>query len=447
MTFRIRLTLLFVTAMAVLATMSSTAVYVIAQNRLAAQDRHAARTLATTAALADSAEVALDRIAASGDLIWLVGPNGRVLAKSYRAPGTTLADVRAAVIAGTENGMLTASAPISGGGRAIVLHTTAPTAATLSTIRLTLIYVDVAVVAGAALLGTLLASRALRPVERMRSKVDSIGGDELERRLPEGRADELGRLAHAFNRLLQRAQTASFEQQQFIADASHELRTPAMAIEGHARILGRALQRGDLDRAASSAQVVEQSSHRLALTVRELLSLAEADAAHAGNDDVRLDLIAKDAVSELHATAPAREIRTSLTPLEVRGDAFRLREMLMILVDNADKYSPPDAPVAVHVGRDPTGAGAVSIRDFGPGLGPDDPAVIFRRFARGTASPGVAGSGLGLAIARAIADRHGATLTLESALGGGAIATVRFSAPVAASPPRDESGPRQPGRT
>ena len=97
----------------------------------------------------------------------------------------------------------------------------------------------------------------------MRRQVDAIPGDALDRRIGEERPDELGRLAAAFNRLLTRAQSATEQQQRFIADASHELRTPVTALQGHARIVDRAAQRGDLEQARESARIVAETSARL----------------------------------------------------------------------------------------------------------------------------------------------------------------------------------------
>ncbi len=428
MTFRIRLTLLFVVTLALLGALSSAITYAIVQNRLAEQDRRDAATLATAAALAETAEIALDRIAGPGDAIWLITPAGHVDAQSYRAPGSTLPQVRAYIAQATSGGDVTASAAIPSGGRAIVLHGTAQTQSALATLRRTLIFVDLAAVVLAAIAGAVLASRALGPVERMREEADRIPGHELDRRLPEGRNDELGRLARAFNRLLARAQIASEEQEQFVADASHELKTPVMAIEGHARILSRVLGRNDVAQAQASASVIERESHRLALTLRDLLELAEPGASAPLRAPVRVDLVAQEASAEIQTVYPDRAIRTAAVPATVWGEANRLRELLLVLLDNAVKYSPGDQPVDLTVTTDPQGAATVRIRDYGPGLTSADHATVFARFARGSAATGTPGSGLGLAIARVLAQRHNASIELIDANGGGTDAELRFPA-------------------
>ena len=308
----------------------------------------------------------------------------------------------------------------------MVARSTSGLDATLRTLRLTLIGAGLAGLALSALLGWILASRALRPVDRMRREVDEISGISLARRLPAGPPDELGLLADAFNRLLARAEAAAREQESFVADASHELKTPITALEGHARVVMRSLDRSDLPQARESAEIVLRESRRLAVMLGELLALAEAGAISPPPGTVRLDLAVDDARSELAAAAPERPLELRSEEALVAADYGRLRELALILMDNADKYSPPGAPVAITVQAHPP---RLTVRDRGPGLSPEDAARAFDRFYRGAASAGSAGSGLGLAIARAIGDRYGARVELRPAPGSGTEATVTFPEP------------------
>ncbi len=294
----------------------------------------------------------------------------------------------------------------------------------LSTLLSTLLAVGAAVIAASAVVGALLAGGALRPIERMRRQADAIPGDELDRRLSEDSGDELGRLAAAFNRLLARAERATEEQQRFVADASHELRTPVTALQGHARIVARAAERGDLEQVHESAGIVSDESERLARTLTELLSLAEAERSERLRERVRLDEVVQEACDELRAVYGGRLIEADLAVAPVTGDSGRLGELVRILVDNALKYGPDAGAVSVTVSAGPHPV--LRVRDHGPGLSQSDAEHAFDRFYRGAASRGVPGSGIGLAIAHAIAERHGAILRLENAPGGGAIATVSF---------------------
>ena len=236
----------------------------------------------------------------AGDRIWLIGTDGRVLASTYGAPGRTLREVRAAVTraeAQGSPGVASATASRPQGGLAVAVVHNPGLEDALDELARALIVVGLVGLGIAIALGALLAARLLRPVERMREAVDGIPGDDLARRLPPGRADELGRLAAAFNRLLARAEQAAREQERFVADASHELRTPVTAIEGHARIAERSLQRGDDALAGESLAIVRRESRRLGLTLRELLTLAESGAAGpAPSSPARLDEAVAEAV-------------------------------------------------------------------------------------------------------------------------------------------------------
>jgi two-component system, OmpR family, sensor histidine kinase MprB len=425
--FRARLALWFSLMMAVLVVATSAATYLVVRSSLSDSAQRHARQLARAAAHEQPREGELDRLAGPGDRIWLTDSHGAVVAATHRGRGDDTAAAAGREIDNAPSGSTTARWRRRGGGFAIVLVRNRTIVSSLSTLLRTLVAVGAAVTAAAAVLGVILAARALRPVERMRREVDDISGARLDRRIAEGRPDELGRLARAFNRLLARAERATAEQQQFVADASHELRTPVTALQGHARIVVRAIDRGDLDQARESAEVVVGESRRLAGTIAELLSLAESAGPERPMEPVRLDRVAAEACGEMRAFHPGRPIEADLAETTVMGDAGRLGEVVRILVDNALKYSPEQTGVSVTV--TPGGRPAVSVRDHGPGLSVADRERAFDRFYRGTASPGVSGSGLGLAIARTVCERHRAELTLDDAPGGGTVAVVRFPAP------------------
>jgi two-component system, OmpR family, sensor histidine kinase MprB len=422
---RFRLAAWFVLIMAVLVVATSAITYAIVRSDLNAQALHAARRLARTASRGEPDELKLDGMAAPGDRIWLTDVRGRVVNATTGAHGRTLADVRA-IVARAPSGSITVRVARRDGGLSIVLFANHSVRSTLSTLLRTLVVVALGVLVAAGVLGAFLAGRALRPVDRMRQQVDDIPGDALDRRLTEGRPDELGRLARAFNRLLARAERAAEQQQRFVADASHELRTPVTALQGHARIISRSLERGELDQARESADVVGHETRRLAATLAELLALAEAGSGPARHVTVQLDRVAEDACDEMRALDPARPLDSELRPTAVTGDPGRLGELVRILVDNALKYSPAGSTVTVTV-NDAAGP-TLAVRDRGPGLSPEDRVRAFDRFYRGATAAAVPGSGLGLAIAQAICERHRAVLTLEPAVGGGTVATVRFPA-------------------
>jgi two-component system sensor histidine kinase MprB len=427
MSQRTRLTVVFVVTMTTLVAATSIATYLVVRSSLEASARRRALSLAKSAAsIEDPGETSLDRLAGPGTRVWLTDASGRVVAQSYSAGrrDTSAAEVDD-TIAGAPGGSTSARWQRSQGGYAVVLLANSGIDSSLSTLLSTLLVVGAAVIGASAVLGALLAAGALRPLERMRRQADAIPGDELDRRLSVDSGDELGRLAVAFNRLLARAQRATEEQQRFVADASHELRTPVTALQGHARIAVRAAERGDLEQVRESAGIVSQESERLSRTLTELLSLAEAERSERPAERVRLDKVVREACDELRVVHDGRLIEADLAAATVTGDAGRLGELVRIVVDNALKYSPAGQAVSVTVsaGSHPP---VLRVRDHGPGLSQADTEHVFDRFYRGAASRGVQGSGIGLAIAHAIAVRHGATLRLENAPGGGAIASVEF---------------------
>ena len=417
-----RLTAWFLLAMAVLVAAGSVATYLVVRDRLRTEAADGALVLARAAAAThEPDEAELDRLAGPGDRVWLIDSSGRVAAATVGATQTTRAQVAAAVAAAPGDVSATASGP---GLQAVVLRSAGGLDKTLRTLRLALIAAGLAGLAVSAFAGWALASRALRPVDRMRREVDEISGTSLERRLPAGPPDELGLLARAFNRVLARAEVAAQEQESFVADASHELKTPITALEGHARLVVRAIDRAELPQARESAEIVLRESRRLAVMLRELLELAEAGAIPPeAPGPVRLDLAVREACSEIAALEPDRRLRYHLDEVEVVGDHGRLRELALILIDNAVKYSPAESEVTVAVSARPP---RLSVRDHGPGLSAADSERAFDRFFRGAESALTPGSGLGLAIARAICERYGAAVTLAPAPGGGTLAVVAF---------------------
>ncbi|MFN8110276.1 MAG: HAMP domain-containing sensor histidine kinase [Thermoleophilia bacterium] len=307
MSIRLRITLLFVAALALLASLGSLLSYVVVRNDLRGRASDSARALARSAAAVHEVEGearSLDRLAAPGDLIWLVDGTGKVRASTFGASGTTLDAVRAVVSDRRGHGWVSAEAPRPEGGLAIVAQDDHATRDTLGTLAWVLVLAALGGLLVAAVAGAVLAARVLRPVDRMRREVDAIPGHELNRRVAEGRPDELGRLARAFNRLLVRAEDASRAQREFVADASHELKTPVTAVGGHARLAARAVASGDAERARESLEVVQRESMRMAATLRELLTLAEVGAAPTPTGTVDLGRVTADAVEEVRATAP-----------------------------------------------------------------------------------------------------------------------------------------------
>ncbi|MEP6590218.1 MAG: ATP-binding protein [Gemmatimonadota bacterium] len=231
------------------------------------------------------------------------------------------------------------------------------------------------------------------------------------------------------------------QMRRFVADAAHELRTPLSVLRNRAEI---ALQQ-PRDEAGYVAALagIEAESARLARIVDDLLTLARAESEPRAVERTRifLDDIVLDAADAAKVVGERLGVVVTVGEFEeapIEGDPHLVRQLVMILLDNAVKFTPAGGAVTVRVGRDGS-ASILRVIDAGPGIPPEQLPHVFERFYRGDParyrSPaGTSGSGLGLSIARWIADAHGATLTLDPAEGGGTVATARF--PVAAVPGR-----------
>ena len=266
-----------------------------------------------------------------------------------------------------------------------------------------------------------LAHRSLAPVAAMAVRAGEITATNIHERLPVAGAAELTRLARVFNQLLERLDTAISQQRRFMADASHELRTPTAALKAEAEVTLAREHRTEAEY-RESMMVMLQSSQRLTRIVDDLFLLARADAGHlvARDEPLYLEEVVHDATRAMVQVGEGRGVRVELkqmTQAPFCGDPDLLGRLLLNLLDNAIKYSPPGATVEVTMLAAP-GQHIISVVDQGPGIAPDAVESIFERFYRGDAARSRAegsvtdGAGLGLAIARRIAVAHGGTLSV-----------------------------------
>lgn len=284
--------------------------------------------------------------------------------------------------------------------------------------------------------GYAISGRALRPVDRMTRAAQVITVRHLDRRLdvpPAG--DELSRLAVTFNDMLARLQAAVAEMSRLTAEASHELRTPVALIRATAEV---AISR---DRSADDYRhaLVDVLSHaeRMSLLVGDLLTLARSDAGVEPEDRTTLDLtqVAREAVDDVRPAAAHADVALTADiqaePIEMHGYADALRRLIVILLDNAVKYSRPGGPASIRVSAGPESPGtvAIEITDAGIGIDPADRPHVFDRFYRAASARQHAseGSGLGLAIARTIVERHHGSIAIgDGPHGKGCTVSVKF---------------------
>jgi two-component system OmpR family sensor kinase len=269
--------------------------------------------------------------------------------------------------------------------------------------------------------GYFLAKKSLAPVVAMSTQAGKISASNLHERLKiRNESDELGHLAKSFNELLDRLD-ASFEQQhRFMADASHELRTPVAILRGEAEVsLSRDARSQDEYR--ESLAIVQAEAGRLSQIVEDLFTLARADAGqyHLVKREFYLDELVAEAAHSARALALEKEIALLCETSEecpFFGDEGLLRRMVMNLVSNAIKYTPRGGGVSV-ASRTDGGRYVLTVSDSGPGIPTELQARIFDRFfrvdtARSRENGDQGGAGLGLSIARWIAEAHGGSLEL-----------------------------------
>ena len=281
--------------------------------------------------------------------------------------------------------------------------------------------------------GWLLAKRALRPIDRITRTARRISAESLDQRLMEsGSGDELDRLARTLNDMLDRLDISIRQTRQFSADASHELQTPLTILKGEMEVALRS------SRSPEEYQEVLQSGleeiDRLSRLVDGLLLLARADAGVLRLDykPIRLDELVESVAGQFSSLAQSRDIALELEaphPVRVLGDQVHLHRLVINLLDNALKYTPPGGEVKLslvsHEGR-----ARLEVADTGPGISPEEQELIFSRFHRAadTRTQDQRGVGLGLNIANSIVKAHKGTLMVESSPGRGS--TFRVELPL-----------------
>lgn len=281
--------------------------------------------------------------------------------------------------------------------------------------------------------GWWLAGRAFDPINRIVVAAQKMGAERLGERLPVPQADdELGRLSRTLNEMLDRLEGAFKSQERFVADASHELKTPITVLKGELEVL-RSQPRSNEEYKAFVDSALEELG-RLTQIIENLLVLARADSGRPLKLDkaVRLDEVVLGVIGRLQSFAANAQVKLAMTiadplaedGLTIQGDPDLLASLFFNLIHNAVKYSAAGQTVEIGLAAGP----CVIVRDHGTGISAEDLGHIFERFhrAENPSRSEVKGTGLGLAIAKWIADAHGARIAVESKPAEGSSFTVRF---------------------
>ncbi|HET9162172.1 MAG TPA: ATP-binding protein [Solirubrobacterales bacterium] len=300
----------------------------------------------------------------------------------------------------------------------------------------------------ASLAGVAIARRAMRPISSLTATARTIAdtGDPSSH-MPQPRADdEVGELARTLEQMLRSLDAARSEreaalrrQREFVADASHELRTPLTSILANLELLQASLEAPEQEDERAMVDSALRSSGRMSRLVGDLLLLARADAGRIGAR-TRCDLAeaAGNAAAEVAPTVGERQLRVdNERALPVDGNPDELHRMVLNLLDNAVRHTPPGTTIEMRL-RAEAGDAVVEVADDGPGVPVEQREQVFERFARGEGPADTAvagGSGLGLAIVKAVAISHGGSVEVGESELGGALFRIRLPLRKAKSEP------------
>ena len=355
------------------------------------------------------------------------------------------------------NGIPAGNGPVI--GMLLVAKSLADVDATMQLLRALLLLSGVITLMGTLVASWLIAARVLRPLSELVVTARDIAASTLQgtrlgnlsRRVPQPRGrDELAQVMETFNEMLASLESATEAQRRFVADASHELRAPLTTIQGNLAFLQRHLEELPPEERRNMLADAHGETLRLAELVEELLVLARADSNHAtshellGMESIQKERTPSAPLVELDRTTLqlVRQLRKRLSvegsqlqlevghiePLRVRGDEESIRRVILILLDNAIKYTTirdegDTSRITVSLERT-KGQAVLRVRDTGIGIDPEDLPHIFERFYRADRARSRQGTGLGLPIAQTLVEQLGGSITAESTPGKGSIFSV-----------------------
>ncbi len=444
MTFRLRVTLLTAAAVAVAAIAAGALMYVMVQQQIQKAFDDSLRTTANTARvdgprpddrfgrrgggavlLSGRADIFAQIVDTSGKVVGSDTQDGQqpelITSEVLAVANGRSADAWADVTTSTGHWRVYA-VPFAPGHALQVARPLDEIDAALAGTRFALIGLAVSAALLAAFLGALIGQAALAPIRRLNTTVQEVTRTrDLSRRVAMTGKDEIARLAASFDGMLTALEISLRQQRQLVADASHELRTPLTSLRTNLELLARGQPTDPRERQQVLVELVAQME-RLSTLVGDLIDLARDEEATLPIEDVRLDDVVADAITDVRGRYPRVRFDAVLEGTTVRGIRPRLLRAVTNLLDNAGKWSPTGGVVEVTV----NGA-EVSVRDHGPGVAPEDAPRVFDRFWRAPNARSLPGSGLGLSIVKDVAESHGGSVILEQASGGGARFRLRLA--------------------
>jgi len=386
----------------------------------------------------------VDRFASPGIYIQLADKNGNIMGKSDNLGDQYLpvdqsqldpvlkGEFRVGIVTASDGTRLRVmDSPLKLGNQTLVVevgHSLKQIDNTMSSVRWAILGGVLAALTLVGVSGGVLVRRALSPVGRITRTAQNIElSSDLSRRVGyKGPMDEVGQLATTFDHMIEHLERDFKAQKHFIADASHDLRSPLTVLRGNLDLLKRNLSEGERQ---ESLKAMEGEVERMGRIVNDLLLLAEVESGQMKRRElVSLKEILLEGAARGQQLAPNTNIVMGrLEDLSVMGDAYMLKRLLSNLIDNAIAYTPEGGVITLSLYRD-GGQALLEVADKGKGIAPEHLPHIFDRFYRvdQARSRIKGGSGLGLAIVKAIAEQHQGKVTVTSEPGKGSTFTVSF---------------------
>ncbi|MDR3661618.1 MAG: HAMP domain-containing sensor histidine kinase, partial [Mycobacterium sp.] len=429
-----RVMLLAMSMVAMVVVLMSVAVYVVVSKALYGdidnQLHSRAQLLIESGSLAVDPGKAIEGTAYSDVNAMYVIPGQSIYTANQQGETLPLGSPEKDVIAGkllmslrTTNYQRVLAVHLQSGNSLLISKNLWPTSQVLKRLGTILLIVGGIGMAVAAIAGGTVARTGLRPVARLTEATERVARTDDLRPIPVYGNDELARLTEAFNMMLRALAESRDRQARLVSDAGHELRTPLTSLRTNVELLMASMAPGappfpEEEMAGLQSDVIAQIEE-LSTLVGDLVDLTRDDAGVTIHEPVEMAEVVERSLERVRRRRSDVDFDVDVAGWQVYGDGAGLSRAVLNLLDNAAKWSPAGAAVGVRLRRiDPMHAELV-VSDYGPGIPPQERALVFERFYRSTTARAMPGSGLGLAIVKQVVLKHGGALRIEDTVPGG----------------------------
>lgn len=434
LSLRWRVMLLAMSMVAMVVVLMAVAVYAVVSAALYSdidnQLQSRAQLLIASGSLAADPGKAIEGTAYSDVNAMLVNPGRSIYTANQQGQSLPVGQPEKAVIHGelfmsrrTVADQRVLAVHLPNGSSLLISKSLAPTNAVMTRLKWVLLAVGGVGVVVAAVSGGMVARTGLRPVARLTEAAERVAKTDDLRPIPVFGSDELARLTEAFNMMLRALAESRERQTRLVADAGHELRTPLTSLRTNIELLMFSSAPGaqripESDLADLRSDVIAQIEE-LSTLVGDLVDLTREDAAGTVNDAVDMNELIDRSLERVRRRRNDIQFNTEVVGWQMYGDAAGLSRLVINLLDNAAKWSPPGGPVSLRLRIVDANHAELIVSDHGPGIPPHERALVFERFYRTTSARSMTGSGLGLAIVKQVVTKHGGMIRITETVPGG----------------------------